>query len=117
MADAVLKRSGPVTLLAQDGAKAGRGVAQTDLRAHCNGIWIEQFRWEPDYQPPKETDTLYDLYFDDDTSNRVAQGHVSPDASNLTDIKGKEPVEICFNMTHREADWFTELESGVSGGG
>ena len=109
MASAVLNRSGSVTLFAQNGAKAGRGMAQTSLHQHCNGIWIDEFRWEPDYQPPQDTDTLYDLYFDEDTSRRVAQGHVSPDASTLTDIKGREPVSVCFNVTLREEGWFTEL--------
>ena len=109
MASGLLKRSGAVILTEPTGRRAARGVAHTHLRPHCNGIWIDQFRWEPDYQPPsKSTDQLYDLFFDDATENRVAQGYVSPDAPDLTSLKQHESVEVCFNVLDRDESWFTE---------
>ncbi|HEX2172068.1 MAG TPA: hypothetical protein VHL09_06445 [Dehalococcoidia bacterium] len=106
-----LKRAGSVTLVAEGGVRAARAIAQEKVPPHCNGVWLEQFRWEPGYQPPADTATLYDLFFDDDESSRIARGHVSPDASRLTDIPGREPVGVCFNVTQPDPRWFTEVKA------
>jgi hypothetical protein len=104
-----LKRAGSVTIYADGGTPAARAIAQEKAQYHCNGVWLDEFRWEPGYQPPKETDTVFELCFDGEDA-RIARGYVSPDASRLTDIQGRTPVSVCFDVTEPNPEWFTHVE-------
>jgi len=106
MARRTLKNPGQVTVREPGGQTAAHGYADNKLHEHCGGIWIDRFTWADGYQPPTNTDHVYELYYESATDRPIARGHVSPDAPTLPATQGKPDVAVCFDVVEATDEYF-----------